>query len=95
MVGGGLTFNAIDLAVTYKTLRAEGMSAERTPVFAYSAVRLRLRNPRHRAGAGRGLLDGAARASVDLLRNLQPGQTAAARCSGRRSSSGGRTRLRT
>ena len=38
MIGGGLTFNAIDLAVTYKTLRADGMSAERTPVFAYSVV---------------------------------------------------------
>lgn len=37
MIGGGLTFNAIDLAVTYKTLRAEGMSGERTPVFSYAA----------------------------------------------------------
>lgn len=37
LIGGGLTFNAIDLAVTYKTLRAEGMSSERTPVFSYSA----------------------------------------------------------
>jgi cytochrome c oxidase subunit 1 len=36
MIGGGLTFNAIDLAVTYKTLRADGMSSERTPVFSYS-----------------------------------------------------------
>lgn len=36
MIGGGLTFNAIDLAVTYKTLRAEGMSGERTPVFSYA-----------------------------------------------------------
>jgi cytochrome c oxidase subunit 1 len=38
LVGGGLTFNAIDLAVTFKTLRAEGMTGERTPVFAYSAA---------------------------------------------------------
>jgi cytochrome c oxidase subunit 1 len=38
LIGGGLTFNAIDLAVTYKTLRAQGMSSERTPVFAYSAA---------------------------------------------------------
>lgn len=37
MIGGGLTFNAIDLAVTYKTLRAEGMSGERTPIFSYAA----------------------------------------------------------
>lgn len=37
MVAGGLLANAIDLAVTYKTSRAEGMSADRTPVFAYSA----------------------------------------------------------
>jgi cytochrome c oxidase subunit 1 len=36
LIGGGLTFNAIDLAVTYKTLRAEGMSGERTPVFSYA-----------------------------------------------------------
>lgn len=36
LIAGGLTFNAIDLAVTYKTLRAEGMSGERTPVFSYS-----------------------------------------------------------
>ncbi|MBJ7459166.1 MAG: cbb3-type cytochrome c oxidase subunit I [Thermoleophilaceae bacterium] len=38
MAGGGLTFIAIDLAVTFKTLRADGMSAERTPVFAYSSA---------------------------------------------------------
>lgn len=37
LIGGGLTFNAIDLAVTYKTLRAEGMSGDRTPVFSYAA----------------------------------------------------------
>ncbi len=37
LISGGLTFNAVDLAVTYKTLRAEGMSGERTPVFAYSS----------------------------------------------------------
>lgn len=36
LIGGGLTFNAIDLAVTYKTLRAEGMSGDRTPVFSYA-----------------------------------------------------------
>lgn len=38
LVGGGLTFNAIDLAVTFKILRADGMTGERTPVFAYSAA---------------------------------------------------------
>lgn len=37
MIGGGLTFNAIDLAVTFKTLRADGMSGDRTPVFSYAA----------------------------------------------------------
>lgn len=37
MVAGGLLANAIDLAVTYKTSRADGMSADRAPVFAYSA----------------------------------------------------------
>jgi cytochrome c oxidase subunit 1 len=37
MVGGGLTFNAIDLAVTIRTQRAEGMSFERTPVFSHAA----------------------------------------------------------
>lgn len=37
LVAGGLTFNAVDLAVTYKTLRAEGMTSERTPIFAHSA----------------------------------------------------------
>jgi heme/copper-type cytochrome/quinol oxidase subunit 1 len=36
LIGGGLTFNAIDLAVTYKTLRAEGMTGDRTPVFSYA-----------------------------------------------------------
>jgi heme/copper-type cytochrome/quinol oxidase subunit 1 len=36
LIGGGLTFNAIDLAVTYKTLRAEGMNGDRTPVFSYA-----------------------------------------------------------
>jgi heme/copper-type cytochrome/quinol oxidase subunit 1 len=36
LIAGGLSFNAIDLAVTYKTLRAEGMTSERTPVFAFS-----------------------------------------------------------
>ncbi|MFT4049979.1 MAG: cbb3-type cytochrome c oxidase subunit I [Solirubrobacterales bacterium] len=36
LIGGGLTFNAVDLAVTYKALRAEGMSGERTPIFSYS-----------------------------------------------------------
>lgn len=38
MVAGGLLANAIDLAVTYKNSRADGMSADRTPVFAYSAA---------------------------------------------------------
>jgi cytochrome c oxidase subunit 1 len=38
MVGGGLTFNAIDLAVTYKVLRAPGMDGDKTPVFAYAAA---------------------------------------------------------
>lgn len=36
LIAGGLTFNAIDLAVTRKTSRAEGMSDELTPVFAHS-----------------------------------------------------------
>lgn len=34
LVTGGLTFNAIDLAVTYRNSRAEGMTAQRTPAFA-------------------------------------------------------------
>ncbi|MGH2907582.1 MAG: cytochrome c oxidase subunit I [Solirubrobacterales bacterium] len=38
LVGGGLTFNAIDLAVTYKVLRAEGMTSEKSPVFAYASA---------------------------------------------------------
>lgn len=37
MISGGLTFNAVDLAVTYKNLRAPGMDSERTPVFSYAA----------------------------------------------------------
>jgi cytochrome c oxidase subunit 1 len=37
MIAGGLTANAIDLAVTRKNARAEGMSDELTPVFAHSA----------------------------------------------------------
>lgn len=36
MVTGGLTFNAIDLAVTYKVLRADGMDHEKAPIFAYA-----------------------------------------------------------
>ncbi len=36
MIAGGLLANAIDLAVTYKTSRAEGMTSERTPVFSHS-----------------------------------------------------------
>ncbi len=38
LIAGGLTFNAVDLAVTYKTMRAEGMSDDRTPIFAYSSA---------------------------------------------------------
>ncbi len=38
LFGGGLTFIAVDLAVTYKALRAEGMSGERTPIFAFSSA---------------------------------------------------------
>lgn len=38
MVAGGLLANAIDLAVTYKTSRAEGMTAERTPIFAHATA---------------------------------------------------------
>lgn len=38
LIAGGLTFNAIDLAVTYKTLRADGMSGERTPIFSYAVA---------------------------------------------------------
>lgn len=38
MIGAGLTANAIDLAVTYKVMRADGMSSENTPVFAYTAA---------------------------------------------------------
>ncbi len=37
LVTGGLTFNAIDLAVTFSNMRAKGMSTERAPVFAHSA----------------------------------------------------------
>lgn len=38
LIAGGLTFNAIDLAVTFKTLRAEGMDDDRTPIFSYSVA---------------------------------------------------------
>lgn len=38
LIAGGLTFNAIDLAVTFKVLRAEGMTAQNTPVFAYASA---------------------------------------------------------
>ncbi|MFY9487870.1 MAG: cbb3-type cytochrome c oxidase subunit I [Solirubrobacterales bacterium] len=36
LVAGGLTAIAIDLAVTYKIMRADGMSADNTPVFAFT-----------------------------------------------------------
>lgn len=36
LIAGGLTFNAIDLAVTHRNGRAEGMTAERTPAFAHA-----------------------------------------------------------
>lgn len=38
MVAGGLIANAIDLFVTFKNSRAEGMNDGRTPVFSYSAA---------------------------------------------------------
>jgi cytochrome c oxidase subunit 1 len=38
LVAGGLTFNAIDLAVTFRNSKAIGMSNERTPIFAHSAA---------------------------------------------------------
>lgn len=38
LVGGGLTAIATDIAVTYKTMRAPGMTAERTPVFAHASA---------------------------------------------------------
>lgn len=37
LIAGGLTFNAIDLAVTFKTSRAPGMTTERSPIFAYAS----------------------------------------------------------
>ncbi|MFY9265040.1 MAG: cbb3-type cytochrome c oxidase subunit I [Solirubrobacterales bacterium] len=37
LVAGGLTFNAIDLAVTYKIMRAPSMQGETTPVFALTS----------------------------------------------------------
>lgn len=37
LIAGGLTFNAIDLAVTFKTSRAPGMTTERTPIFSYAS----------------------------------------------------------
>lgn len=37
LIAGGLTFNAIDLAVTFRTSRAEGMTDERTPIFSYAS----------------------------------------------------------
>jgi heme/copper-type cytochrome/quinol oxidase subunit 1 len=38
MVAGGLACNAVDLAVTYSTLRADGMTGRQTPIFAYTTA---------------------------------------------------------
>lgn len=38
MIAGGLTANAIDLAVTYMNLRAPGMDGDKAPVFAHASA---------------------------------------------------------
>lgn len=38
MVAGGLMVNAIDLVVTYRNMRAAGMTKQRTPVFAHASA---------------------------------------------------------
>jgi heme/copper-type cytochrome/quinol oxidase subunit 1 len=38
MVAGGLTFIAVDLAVTFKVMRADGMTLDRVPAFAYATA---------------------------------------------------------
>lgn len=37
MVAGGLACNAVDIAVTYKTMRTGGMTGREAPIFAYTA----------------------------------------------------------
>lgn len=38
MIAAGLTANAVDLAVTYRVMRAEGVDTEHAPAFAYGAA---------------------------------------------------------